>query len=198
MQKKRPDKGRASACPSAPRAPPGAGHTPRAGRPQRPTHRQGTPISHACSTKPPECRAPQKPPPRQPPHVQSVAPPGLSRPARKPPVGTSWRPKPHAHPPRSAAHARLGTASILRGVAAGSGAGALRPKTTMSDWSCQASDLRPKPGSLREVGEEQTPQTARLHRLPWARGRAARLTLASSQRAPHASARTPHGRLTPR
>lgn len=207
MQKKRPDKGRASACPSAPRAPPGAGHTPRAGRPQRPTHRRGTLISHAPSLQELQRKAAQSPrsavllgshhPDSH--RTSSLGPrracPGLPG---KPPVGTSWRPKPHAHPPRSAAHARLGTASILRGVAAGSGAGALRPKTTMSDWSCQASDLRPKPGSLREVGEEQTPQTARLHRLPWARGRAARLTLASSQRAPHASARTPHGRLTPR
>lgn len=209
MQKKRPDKGRASACPSAPRDLSLAGKWEPALRREQGTRRgrgglSAPPTDAALRSRTHAAQSPRSAVLLRSHHSDSHRTSGLG-PHRacpglpgKPPVGTSWRPKPHAHPPRSAAHARLGTASILRGVAAGSGAGALRPKTTMSDWSCQASDLRPKPGSLREVGEEQTPQTARLHRLPWARGRAARLTLASSQRAPHASARTPHGRLTPR
>lgn len=43
------------------RAPPGAGHTPRAGRPQRPTHRRGTLISHAPSLQELQRKAAQSP-----------------------------------------------------------------------------------------------------------------------------------------
>lgn len=177
MQKKRPDKGQASAAvrplpaTSVPQESgsrrsarrPGAGRTARAGtaRPQRPS-----PLTLHANLS--HTRFPFKDRNEKQHKPQSVAllrshhsgghracglwphracpalpgkPPRLNLLASEATRGSGLP----AHPPRSAELTRLRTAPILRGVAAGSGAGALQPKTTMSDWSCQASDLLPKP-----------------------------------------------------